>query len=175
MTFQPGQSGNPAGRPPSAETRFRREIDAAMRGMADSLLDVTRALVDRATGLRLFQVIDVAGLYGPPTDAQARQLLAEPGLADALLATGVARVYLREPDLAAARAVQDRVMGKVPTVVELHLRREVEQLRADHATLVRVIREHVPDDYLQPLLAELERIEGRAGAADREPVGVAGP
>lgn len=161
-------TGRPRGRPPKPSTRFAEQVRESMQRQADALLDVTDALIDRARGIRIFQVRDLVGIWREPSGEQAQALLADDNMVQALLMSGAARIYAKEPDLDAGKVVMDRIMGKVPTVVELHLRKRVEQLNADHALIAKVIREHVPDEYLGTLIPELERIAGRSQAAAGE-------
>lgn len=164
MAFQKGQSGNPKGRPPKPATIYHRQVGASLKAMAEALEVATDALVDKAHGIRLLQVIDVTGTYRALPLEVARQVVNEPAMIEASLATKQARIYAYPPDLDAIKTLMDRIMGKVPTVVEIDLRARLEQTQADHALLARVIREHVPDQYLGPVIAEVERIARRRAA-----------
>lgn len=154
-------TGNPRGRPPKPATVYHKQVGASLRSMAEALEEATDALVDKAHGIRLVQIIDVTGSFRAlPLDV-ARQVVNEPAMLEASIVSGQARIYAYPPDLDAIKTLMDRIMGKVPTVVEIDLRARLEQTQADHTLLARVIREHVPDQYLGPVIAEVERIARR--------------
>jgi hypothetical protein len=157
-------TGRPNGRPPKPATIYHRQVGASLRSMAEALEDATDGLVDKARGIRLLQVIDITGHYRALPEGRARELATQPEVVEAALVTGQARIYAYPPDLDAIKTLMDRIMGKVPTVVEIDLRARLEQTQADHTLLARVIREHVPDQYLGPVLAEVERIARRRAA-----------
>jgi hypothetical protein len=157
--------GTPRGRPPGPTTRFRREIAACEGLMAGALQDSTEALIDLARGVRVLHVIDAAGQPQLLPPDKARLLASQPEVVDAGLRTGQLRVYALPPDLMAIRVLHERLMGKAPTQTELTILPAVERVQLDHALLAKVITDHVPDEYLAPVLTELRRLAGGGGAA----------
>lgn len=171
MGWAKGQSGNPAGRKPGPRTIYKREVDSAMRTMADALPDTTASLIDLARGVRVVQVLDGGtGTWKALPPAQGGVLGREPLVLQAMLDSGTARVYISPPDLDAIRVLHERIMGKAPTHTELAMKPRFDQLVADHAALAEVITRHVPQEYLGPVVAFLERVARRdeAPGADEQ-------
>lgn len=171
MPFKKGQSGNPAGKAPKPKTLYVNEIRAATATMAGALQESTNGLVDKARGLHVLMIRNIAGFWQMPGGDVARKLTEDPAYLASLFEAGAARVYVQEPDLDAIKVLHDRVMGKVPTMIEMQVKKSAEQIQMDHATLARVIQEHVPSEYLDPVIAELERIARRSEARQGEHVG----
>lgn len=149
MTFVKGQSGNTRGRPPSTLGQFKREIAAANQLMAANLAPVTQALVDEARGKYVLMIQTELGWQRVTGEAQAN---------DALDTGYPVRVYLTDPDVRAGLEVMRRIMGEVPQQINHDVRHVIEQTVEDQALLVRVLEEHVPAEYLAPVLAELRRV-----------------
>lgn len=140
---------------------YRREVADSIKKLAGGLDAATEALIDKAHGIRLLQIIDITGSFRALPEDVARNVADDNALLTASIVSGQARIYAYPPDLDAIKVLMDRVMGKVPTIVELDVKQRLEQTQHDHATLARVIKEHVPDEYLTPVVAELERIARR--------------
>jgi hypothetical protein len=155
--WQPGQSGNPNGRAAGPKTVYRREIRAATARMGAGLLDVTDALMDLARGHHILLIRTDVGWAKAETREQF----------DAALAVGAEayRVYREAPNLGAIQTVWERVGGRVPQPVDVEVRQLIVHITEDHAALARILQEYVPAEYLEPVLAELERVEGRRRAA----------
>lgn len=153
MVYQP--TGKPTGRPPGVRTQFKREIDAAQRLFADGLTDVAAALLAEARGKYILMC---------QTELGWERIKDEDTAAIAIRA-GMVRVYLTDPDVRAGLEVLRRVMGEVPQQVNHDVRHMIEATVEDQATLVRILEEHVPPEYLAPVLAELRRVREHHRAA----------
>lgn len=151
-------TGNPTGRPPGPRLRFKREVAACELLLAGALEETSEALVDLAKGLRVLQIIDGQGGYRALPAERARALVLDDRVVDAGLRSGQLRVYALPPDLSAIAMLHDRIMGKVPTQTELALKPALERVQLDHAILAKALVEHVPVQYLTPIIAELERL-----------------
>ena len=152
MPFAKGQSGNSRGRPEAPVAQYRRQIKAAKQLMADALVETTTAVCDAATGLWTLLI------PGPLGVGWVRATT--PEQIDAALAGGERfyRIYQQDPDLAACGVVMDRIMGKVPQPIDVEVRQVLEHATADQDTLACILQEHVPAEYLAPVLDELRRV-----------------
>ena len=160
-----------AGRKPAEQGLYKREVASARAIMGHALENLTSVLVDRGRGLFVLMALNNQGAWEMLPEGQARRVAEDPDYLASLLQANVARVFTLPPDRAAIALVMDRIMGKVPTVIELEYKRKFDALQSDHALIARVIREHVPDEYLAPVLAELERISRHRAAEDAQALG----
>jgi len=144
------------GRPPTTLGKFKREIAAAQKAMAGGLVPVAEALTDAARGRWVLLVETEAGWQRVKSEAEADGVL--------LVGTPV-RVCLVDPDVRAALEILRRVMGEVPQQINHEVRGLIEATVEDQATLVRILEEHVPAEYLAPVLAELRRVREHHRAA----------
>lgn len=135
----------------------RVTLDALDR-MADDLDGARRALTDLALGITVVRVQTSPGRYDPPTKQQAADLASDATLLPALISEDLARIYALPPDIQALKLFMGYVMGATPTTTEAVLRQELEQSHRNQALLAQTLREHVPQQYLAPVAAELRRI-----------------
>jgi hypothetical protein len=137
------------GRPATATGQFKKEIAAAKKLMAANLNPVTQGLVDVARGRYILLL---------QTELGWQRVEDERAALDALASGYPLRVYLKDPDIRAGLEILERVMGKVPQEINAEVRHIIEQSVEDQALLVRILEEHVPAEYLAPVLAELRRV-----------------
>jgi hypothetical protein len=158
MPFAKGMTGNPKGRPPSARGKYRKAIREATDRLGAGLVEVTVALLDLARGHHVLMVRDRKGGWTRAGSmAQVEAALAAGGAAF--------RVYQEPPNLGAIQTVWERMAGKVPQAADVEVRQLIVAVTEDHAALARILREHVPAEYLAPVAAELERLDAQRGAA----------
>jgi hypothetical protein len=109
--------------------------------------------------LQVVQVWDAsANTYKPVTEEQAGAINEDASLLPALITAGAARVYLRAPDLDAAKLIMGYVMGKHASATEQRMIAQVEELREHHQLLGRIIRDVLTAGQRARVAAELERV-----------------
>ena len=145
---QPKKRGH---RPPSARTRWKRATVAAKDKLADRLGEVADAALDLALGAHVVLVQNARGEWKKPPSDQAVEIA---------LAVGAVRVYRELPDPRGIALCFERVMGKEAQPVDLEITEIVKHVTADQRALIRILEEHVPEEYLEPIRAELQRIRG---------------
>jgi hypothetical protein len=157
-----GQNGGArpgAGRKPTANGRYKREIAAARQHFAGGLLDATEAAMDLARGCYVVLIRDErARKWVKPPSVEAVEHAIE-------LAPHTVCVYQQPPDLGAIQLVWERVAGKVSQPHEHEVRQLIVAITEDHAALAEILRRHIPAEYLAPVAAELERLEERRRGA----------
>lgn len=145
----------PPHRPRTAVGRYRKEIEDAKHAMANALGDATQALIDKARGLFVCRIYDhQTQRWRKPPDLGTLEQAIEIG-------PPLVRIYQEPPDLAAILALQDRIMGKVPTPVDLEVRTIVLNAITAQATILELIERKVPAEYLADLADELGRLHGQ--------------
>lgn len=111
MPFQPGQSGNPKGRPPKA-SKYASEIAAAERLVADKLPMLVKDLLKLAKGG--YQIVtekwEPAGLH--TTGSGEFETPAFPDKSPEELVLVERRVSKAQPDRAALQYLIDRICGR---------------------------------------------------------------
>lgn len=117
--------------------------------MASKLQPVTQGLVDAASGRYILMIQTEIGWQRVKDEKQAH---------DAIDTGYPVRVYLEDPDIRAGLEILERIMGKVPQEMNAEVRHVIEQSVEDQAIIVRILEEHVPAEYLTPVLAELRRV-----------------
>jgi hypothetical protein len=152
-TEQPKKRGH---RPPSARTRWKRATVAAKDKLADRLGEVADAALDLALGAHVVLVQNARGEWKKPPSDQAVEIA---------LSVGAVRVYRELPDPRGIALCFERVMGKEAQPVDVEITEIVKHVTEDQRALIRVLEEHVPEEYLEPVLAEFRRIRGHHRAA----------
>lgn len=147
-----------AGRKPTVVGRFRKEIAAANRLMADNLHGATQGLVDAARGKYVLLI---------QTEFGWQRVKDEKAATDAIDSGYPVRVYLEDPDIRAGLEVLRRIMGEVPQQINHETRHIIEQSVEDQATLVHILEEHVPPEFLAPVLDQLRRVREHHREAHR--------
>jgi hypothetical protein len=146
---QPTQPKKRGHRPPSARTRWKRATVAAKDKLADRLGEVADAALDLALGAYVVLIQDSKGSWKKPPSDRAL---------DIALDVEAVRVYRELPDPRGIALVFERVMGREAQPIDVEVTQVIKYLTADQATLIRILEEHVPEEYLEPVLAELRRV-----------------
>lgn len=137
-----------AGQPPK-EIKYKTKIAKATDIMGRLLPEAAQAVTDLATGAYVLMVQNKKGEWVKPPNEQIAKMSIE---------YGMYRVYREPPDVKAIAIMFERLMGKVPQPVDVTVRQAITSVTESQRILMRVIEEHVPDEYLVPIRAELERV-----------------
>lgn len=146
-----GRRNPPGGRPPN-EVKYKAKISKATDIMGRMLPEAAQATVDLATGAYYLMI------WNPKTKTYEKPRTA--AVADRCVAIGgdMIRVYRELPSAKAIEIMFDRLMGKVPQPIDITTRQAVGDIMEAQRILMRVIEEHVPEEYLATIRAELERV-----------------
>lgn len=137
-----------SGRPPN-EVKYKAKIAKATDIMGRMLPEAAAAVTDLATGAYVLMIQNKKGEWIKPPNQN---------IAERSIEYGMFRVYRELPDIRAIQTMFERLMGKVAQPVDVTVRQAVSEVTEAQAILMRVIEEHVPDEYLAPIRAELERV-----------------
>jgi hypothetical protein len=149
-----GRSGSGGPRPNSGPkpkaVKYKRQIAKATDVMGRMLPEAADAVADLARGAYVILI----------HDPQTKQWIkpSSQKMVNTAIDMGVYRIYQELPDVRAIQIVFERLMGKVPQPVDITMREAISDVTESQAILMRVIEEHVPDEYLAPIRAELERV-----------------
>lgn len=135
---------------PRNEVKYKAKIAKATDIMGRMLPEAAAATTDLATGAYVLMV------YNTKTKKWEKPRTLE--IAEKSIDAGMFRVYQELPDIRAILVMFERLMGKVPQPVDITVRQAVQEVTEAQSILMRVIEEHVPDEYLAPIRFELERV-----------------
>lgn len=144
----------------SAEPTNHKAAKSVLQRFSEVADAASERVIDAAMGIRLVEFLTPAG-YVTASATQALELASKPQQVWEAIDQGGARIYLKEPNLDAARQILDRVMGRAPNATERLVLGRLEQAEQDRLFLAEVLREYVDPTAYPHIRARLEVIAGR--------------